>query len=72
MRQRLPSCVFEPHTEAIRKCKIAKFTTAYDVHEQRPADVTLWTAGLDGHLTMYGRAPDLTVGDRGFSSANNL
>ena len=53
--------LFEPHTETIRKGKIAKpnefgklvtiqesehqIITAYDVHAERPADVTLWTAG---------------------------
>jgi transposase, IS5 family len=79
--------VFEPHTEAIRKGKMVKPTefgnlvtiqeaehqiiSAYDVHERRPADVTLWTAALDRHQTMFGRAPDLAVADRGFSSASN-
>ena len=53
--------LFEPHTETIRKGKIAKpnefgklvtiqesehqIITAYEVHAKRPADVTLWTAG---------------------------
>jgi IS5 family transposase len=79
--------VFEPHTETIRKGKIAKpnefgklvtiqesehqIITAYDVHTKRPADVTLWTAALDRHQTIFGRAPDLAAGDRGFSSATN-
>ncbi len=79
--------VFEPHTETIRKGKISKpnefgklvtiqesehqIITAYDVHAKRPADVTLWTAALDRHQTMFGRAPDLAAGDRGFSSATN-
>ena len=79
--------VFEPHTEAIRKGKIAKPTefgklvtiqesehqiiTAYEVHARRPADVTLWPAALDRHQTLFGRAPDLAAGDRGFSSAAN-
>jgi IS5 family transposase len=79
--------VFEPHTEAIRKGKIAKPTefgklvtiqeaehqiiTAYDVHATRPADMTLWTPALDRHLAIFGRAPDLAAGDRGFSSARN-
>ena len=74
-------------TEAIRKGKAAKPTefgklvkiqeaehqiiTAYDVHSKRPADVTLWTAALDRHQTIFGRAPDLAAGDRGFSSAAN-
>jgi len=80
-------CVFEPHTETIRKGKIAKpnefgklvtiqesehqIITGYDVHAKRPADVTLWTAALDRHQTIFGRAPDLAAGDRGFSSATN-
>jgi ElaB/YqjD/DUF883 family membrane-anchored ribosome-binding protein len=79
--------VFEPHTETIRKGKIAKpnefgklvtiqesehqIITAYEVHTRRPADVTLWTAALDRHQTIFGRAPDLAAGDRGFSSARN-
>lgn len=79
--------VFEPHTETIRKGKIAKpnefgklvtiqesehqIITAYEVHPKRPADVTLWTAALDRHQTIFGRAPDLAAGDRGFSSATN-
>jgi IS5 family transposase len=79
--------VFEPHTEAIRKGKIAKPTefgklvtiqesehqiiTAYDVHPTRPADMTLWTAALDRHIAIFGRAPDLAAADRGFASARN-
>jgi transposase, IS5 family len=79
--------VFDPHTETIRKGKIAKpnefgklvtiqesehqIITAYDVHAKRPADVTLWTAALDRHQTLFGRPPDLAAGDRGFSSATN-
>jgi len=79
--------VFEPHTETIRKGKISKpnefgklvtiqesehqIITAYEVHPKRPADVTLWTAALDRHQTIFGRAPDLAAGDRGFSSAKN-
>ena len=79
--------VFESHTGAIRKGKIAKPTefgtlvtiqeaehqivTAYEVHATRPADVTLWTPALDRHQTIFGRAPDLAAGDRGFTSAAN-
>jgi transposase, IS5 family len=79
--------VFEPHTEAIRKGKIAKPTefgklvtiqesehqiiTAYEVHERRPADMTLWTPALDRHLAIFDRPPDLAAGDRGFASAKN-
>ena len=77
--------VFEPHTEAIRKGKIAKPTefgklvtiqeaehqiiTAYEVHATRPADMTLWTPALDRHIAIFGRPPDLAAGDRGFASA---
>ena len=79
--------VFEPHTEAIRKGKVAKPTefgklvtiqeaehqiiTAFEVHGERPADVTLWTPALDRHRQIFGRAPDLAAGDKGFSSAAN-
>src|SRR5712691_8225785 len=79
--------LFEPHTETIRKGKITtpnefgklvtiqesehQIITAYDVHPKRPADVTLWIAALDRHQTIFGRAPDLAAGDRGFSSATN-
>jgi IS5 family transposase len=79
--------LFEPHTETIRKGKIAKpnefgklvtiqesehqIITGYDVHVRRPADVTLWTPALERHQTIFGRAPDLAAGDRGFSSASN-
>jgi IS5 family transposase len=79
--------VFEPHTEAIRKGKIAKPTefgklvtiqesehqivTAYQVHARRPADRILWVPGLETHQRIFGRAPYLAAGDRGFSSAAN-
>jgi IS5 family transposase len=79
--------VFEPHTEAIRKGKIAKPTefgklvtiqeaehqiiTAYEVHPTRPADMTLWTPALDRHVAIFGRAPAIAAGDRGFASAKN-
>lgn len=79
--------IFEPHTEAIRKGKIAKPTefgklvtiqesehqiiTAYAVHSTRPADITLWTPALDRHIEIFGRPPDVAAADRGFSSAKN-
>jgi IS5 family transposase len=79
--------IFEPHTTTIRKGKIAtpnefgnlvtiqesehQIVTAYEIHAGRPADVTLWTPALDRHHTIFGRAPDLAAGDRGFSSATN-
>jgi IS5 family transposase len=79
--------LFEPHTTTIRKGKISKpnefgnlvtiqeseqqLITAYEVHTGRPADVTLWTQALDRHQDIFGRAPHLAAGDRGFSSAAN-
>jgi IS5 family transposase len=79
--------VFEPHTEAIRKGKIAKPTefgklvtiqesehqiiTAYEVHDRRPPDVTLWTPALDRHIAIFDRPPAIAAGDRGFASAAN-
>jgi IS5 family transposase len=79
--------VFETHTEAIRKGKVAKPTefgklvtiqeaehqivTAFEVHAERPPDVTLWAPALDRHRQIFGRAPDLATGDKGFSSAAN-
>jgi IS5 family transposase len=79
--------VFEPHTEAIRKGKIAKPTefgklvtiqesehqiiTAYQVHARRPPDITLWTPALDRHIAIFDRPPDIAAGDRGFASAAN-
>ncbi len=79
--------LFERHTVTIRKGKISKpnefgslvtiqeaehqIVTAYEIHAARPADVTLWTPALDRHQAIFGRAPDLAAGDRGFSSATN-
>lgn len=79
--------LFEQHTVTIRKGKISKpnefgnlvtiqeaehqIVTAFEIHAGRPADVTLWTPALDRHHAIFGRAPDLAVGDRGFSSARN-
>jgi len=79
--------LFEPHTETIRKGKIAtpnefgklvtiqesehQIITAFEVHAKRPADSTLWEPALDRHLAIFGRAPDLAAADRGFSSSRN-
>ncbi len=79
--------LFERHTVTIRKGKIAtpnefgnlvtiqeaehQIVTAFDIHAGRPADVTLWTPALDRHQAIFGRAPDLAAGDRGFSSVRN-
>jgi IS5 family transposase len=79
--------LFEPHTDMIRKGKAGKpnefgnlvtvqeaehqIITGYDVHVTRPPDVTLWIPALDRHQTIFGRAPALAAGDRGFASAAN-
>lgn len=79
--------IFEPHTEAIRKGKIATPTefgklvtiqesehqiiTGYAVHDRRPADMTLWVPALDHHIAIFDRPPDLAAADRGFASAAN-
>lgn len=79
--------LFEPHTEGIRKGKRVKPTefgklltiqeaehqvvTAYAVHEERPADQTLWVPALDAHEAIFGHAPDLAAADRGFASGAN-
>ena len=33
--------------------------------------LSAWTPALDRHRAIFGRAPDLAAGDRGFSSAKN-
>jgi IS5 family transposase len=79
--------IFEPHTQAIRKGKIAKPTvfgklvtfqeaehqiiTAYEVYDRRPADLTLWTPALHRHSATFNRPPDIAAADRGFASAAN-
>jgi IS5 family transposase len=79
--------LFEPHTAVIRKGKQTKPTefgnlvtiqeaehqivTAYEIHDGRPADSTLWTPALDRHQQIFGRAPHLATADRGFASAAN-
>jgi transposase, IS5 family len=79
--------LFESHTEAIRKGKIAhptefgklvtiqesehQIVTAYDVHPTRPPDKALWIPALDRHVAIFGRAPDIAAGDRGFTSTKN-
>jgi transposase, IS5 family len=52
-------------------CDAGSRLAAYDLHTRRPADVILWTAALDRHQMMFGRAPDLATADRGFSSTSN-
>jgi len=79
--------VFEPHTEIIRKGKLAKptefgrrvkiqeaegqFITDYVVCEPGISDRDLWLPSLDRHIALFGRPPDLAVADGGFASRSN-
>jgi len=79
--------VFEPHTEILRKGKLAKptefgrlvkiqeaeaqFITDYQVCERGASDRTLWVPALDRHLALFGRPPQLAVADGGFASPAN-
>jgi IS5 family transposase len=45
--------------------------TAYEVHDRRPADMTLWTPALDRHISIFDGPSDLAAGDRGFALAKN-
>jgi len=79
--------VFEPHTEIIRKGKLAKptefgrrvkiqeaegqFITDYAVCEPGTSDRDLWLPTLDRHIALFGRPPDLAVADGGFASRTN-
>jgi IS5 family transposase len=79
--------VFEPHTEIIRKGKLAKptefgrlvkiqeaeaqFITDYEVCERGQAERALWAPGLDRHIALFDRAPQLAVADGGFASRSN-
>jgi IS5 family transposase len=79
--------VFEPHTEILRKGKLAKptefgrlvkiqeaeaqFITDYQVCERGMSDRALWVPALDRHLALFGRPPHLAVADGGFASPAN-
>ncbi|MBI3635582.1 MAG: ISNCY family transposase [Candidatus Rokubacteria bacterium] len=79
--------VFEPHTEIIRKGKLAKptefgrrvkiqeaegqFITDYAVCEPGTTDRDLWLPSLDRHIALFARPPDLAVADGGFASRTN-
>jgi IS5 family transposase len=79
--------VFEPHTEIIRKGKLAKptefgrrvmiqeaeapFITDYQVCEPRLSDRALWVPALDQHRALFGHPPQLAVADGGFASRKN-
>ena len=79
--------LFEPHTEIIRKGKLAKptefgrrvkiqeaeaqFITDYELCARRAPEQALWAPALDRHIALFGRAPDLAVADGGFASRAN-
>ena len=79
--------LFEPHTEIIRKGKLAKptefgrvvkiqeaegqFITDYEVCERGQAERALWAPALDRHIALFEHAPQLAVADGGFASRTN-
>src|SRR5881397_3430209 len=79
--------LFEPHSEIIRKGKLAKptefgrlvkiqeaeaqFITDYVVCERRQSERALWEPALDRHIALFDRAPQLAVADGGFASRTN-
>jgi transposase, IS5 family len=79
--------LFEPHTEIIRKGKLAKptefgrlvkiqeaeaqFITDYEVCERGQAERALWAPALDRHIALFDHAPHLAVADGGFASRHN-
>jgi transposase, IS5 family len=79
--------LFEPHTEILRKGKLAKptefgrlvkiqeaeaqFITDYEVGARGRAERELWEPALDRHMALFGHAPQLAVADGGFASRNN-
>ena len=79
--------LFEPHSEIIRKGKLAKptefgrlvkiqeaeaqFITDYAVCERRQSERALWAPALDRHIALFDRPPQLAVADGGFASRTN-
>jgi len=79
--------LFEPHTEIIRKGKLARptefgrvvkiqeaeaqFITDYAVCERQQAERALWEPALDRHIALFGHPPQLAVADGGFASRVN-
>jgi IS5 family transposase len=79
--------LFEPHSEIIRKGKLAKptefgrvvkiqeaeaqFITDYEVCARGQADRALWAPSLDRHIALFDHAPHLAVADGGFASRSN-
>jgi IS5 family transposase len=79
--------LFEPHTEIIRKGKLARptefgrrekiqeaeaqFITDYDVCEPGQRDRAIWGPAVERHIILFGRAPRLAVADGGLASRRN-
>jgi IS5 family transposase len=77
--------IFEPHTELIRRGRRSKPTefghmvllcqspekliTDYDVMEHRVADCKLTETVIDRHEQLFGQAPEVLAGDKGFCPA---
>lgn len=74
--------IFEPHTELLKRGKVAKpiefghmvllqqveekFITGYDVFERRPSDESLVGAILKSHRRSFGQLPESLTADKGF------
>jgi IS5 family transposase len=79
--------IFEPHTQIIRKGKAAKpnefgrivridevengIVSHYDVASGVPSDYQQWMPAVLQHKEIFGKAPKVATGDRGFQSASN-
>jgi transposase, IS5 family len=79
--------LFEPHTEVIRKGKAHKpnefgrlvridevengIVSGYEVLEGNPADTTSFLPAVQHHQAVFGQAPEMAAGDRGFFSGQN-
>jgi IS5 family transposase len=79
--------LFEEHTQAIRKGKAHRPTefgrlvridevengivSHYEVKKGNPADVNDFVPAVEKHREVFGHAPDLATGDRGYHSAEN-
>jgi IS5 family transposase len=74
--------IFEPHTELIKRgrrnkpvefghavllCQTSeKFITDYDAFEEKPADCALTGTIIERHRKLFGTAPEVLAGDKGF------
>ena len=79
--------IFEPHTDLIKRGKVNKpiefghkvflaesaqgLVTQYWVLKGNPSDEDHVKPALDNHKTMFGSAPEVFAGDRGFDNRDN-